>query len=72
LSQFALILSRNSLKFPKEYRDISRGFEEIYANKQANSLKKSSSSNLHFKNASKYPDILSDFLKLILNKSDFL
>jgi hypothetical protein len=38
--------------------------------KQANSLKKSSSSNL--KNTSKYPDILSDFLKQILNKSDFL
>ena len=31
MSQFALILSRNFLKFSKEYRDISRGFEEIYA-----------------------------------------
>jgi hypothetical protein len=35
-------------------------------------FEKSSSSNIHFKNASKYPDILSDFLKQILNKSDVL
>jgi hypothetical protein len=34
--------------------------------------KKSSSYNLLFKNASKYPDILSEFLKLILKKSDLL
>ncbi len=31
LTQFELILIKNFLKFPKEYRDISWGFEEIYA-----------------------------------------
>ena len=31
MSQFELVLSRNFFKFPKEYRDISRGFGKIYA-----------------------------------------
>ncbi len=31
MSQFEMFLSRNTLKFEKEYRDISSKFEWIYA-----------------------------------------
>jgi hypothetical protein len=40
--------------------------------KAGKSFEKSASFNLHIINSLKYPDIISEFLMQILNKSDFL